>query len=73
MAIPTKSYASMKPASVAPVESFNKFAAGAKHYGTGRSMPNIGKTANKTGYAQRDAQAAARKNALLRRSAGGMK
>ena len=53
--------------------TFNAYAAGKKHYGTGRSAPNVGKTANKTGYAQRDAQAAARKQAMLRRAAGGMK
>jgi hypothetical protein len=55
-----------------PGAAFNKYAAGAKHYGTGRNAPNVGITPNKTGYAQRDAAAAARKNALLRRSSGGM-
>lgn len=38
------------------VSQFNPYAAGAKSYGGGRSAPNVGKTANKTGYAMRDAK-----------------
>jgi hypothetical protein len=46
---------------------FNAYAAGAKHYGTGRSMPTVGKIANKSGYKERDVKASARRNALMRR------
>ncbi len=46
---------------------FNKYAAGSKHYGSGRPMPTTGKIANKYGYAERDAKAKARREALQRR------
>lgn len=46
---------------------FNAYAAGKKHYGTGRPMPTTGKIANKFGYAERDAKAKARREALQRR------
>jgi hypothetical protein len=46
---------------------YNRQAAGAKSYGGGRPFPNIGKTANKAGYNERDAKNEARKNAVLRR------
>ena len=46
---------------------FNAYAAGKKHYGTGRPMPTTGKIANKFGYAERDAKAKARREALTRR------
>jgi hypothetical protein len=50
-------------------------AAGAKHYGAGnRPMPNIGPVSNaaaQAGYNQRDVQAAARRDALIRRAQGG--
>ena len=46
---------------------FNAYAAGKKHYGAGRSMPTVGKIANKAGYKERDVKAAARRNALLKR------
>lgn len=49
---------------------FNSYAAGAKRYGAGRSMPNIGPTSGQLGYAQRDNQAKARKNAILKRLKG---
>lgn len=39
-------------------DGFNKFAAGAKRYGGGRSMPSIGKN-KKAGYNARDARLAA--------------
>jgi hypothetical protein len=45
---------------------FNKYAAGAKHYGGGRSMPSIGPN-SKVGYRYRDNKAKARRNAVLRR------
>jgi hypothetical protein len=65
--------ASLKDKQAKLSDTVQRYAAGNKHYGSGRPMPNIGKTANKAGYVQRDAQAAARKQALLRRAAGGMK
>lgn len=45
------------------------YAAGGKRYGAGRSMPNIGNTSAQgmLGYAQRDNQAKARKDAIMRR------
>ena len=46
---------------------FEAYAAGAKHYGTGVSAPNIGKTANKVGYGQRDGAMASRRDAYLER------
>lgn len=46
---------------------FNPYAAGKKHYGAGRPMPTTGKIVNKYGYAERDAKAKARREALLRR------
>lgn len=45
---------------------FNRLSAGAKRYGSGRANPNQGKTANKTGYGERDLRNEARKNALLK-------
>lgn len=49
---------------------FNNLAAGNKHYGSGRPMPTTGRVADKLGYAQRDAAAAARREALIRRAGG---
>lgn len=46
---------------------FTSYAAGRKHYGTGRMGPNMGTVADKTGYAMRDGKAAARRQALMRR------
>lgn len=43
---------------------FNPFSAGTKHYGGGRSAPNIGPV-DPTGYRERDAQAVAKKNAIM--------
>lgn len=53
---------------------FNPYAAGNKRYGGGRSMPNIGPVSGQgqMGYAQRDNQAKARKEAILRRLQGQM-
>lgn len=47
---------------------FNALAAGRKYYGGGRPMPTTGKVSDKAGYGRRDALAAARKNALIRRA-----
>lgn len=44
---------------------FNSYAAGAKTYGGGRSMPTVGRV-DRLGYAERDAKLKARNNALLR-------
>lgn len=53
---------------------FNSYAAGNKRYGGGRSMPNIGPVSGsgQLGYAERDNQAKARKDAILRRLKGQM-
>jgi len=45
---------------------FNPYSAGIKHYGGGRNFPTSG-TVNKQGYAERDNQARARRNAMLQR------
>jgi hypothetical protein len=51
---------------------FNPYAAGNKHYGSGlRSSPNIGPVDRK-GYAERDLQTKARRNAILQRLRSGM-
>jgi len=49
---------------------FTPYAAGKKHYGTGRGAPNVGATGNMAGYAMRDGKAAARRQALMRRTGG---
>tara|TARA_R110000851_G_scaffold95050_1_gene206435 strand:+ start:441 stop:638 length:198 start_codon:yes stop_codon:yes gene_type:complete len=46
---------------------FNSSFVGKKHYGSGRSMPTVGKVTNKGGYKKRDVKAAARRDALMRR------
>lgn len=51
-------------------KSFNPYAAGNKHYGSGRPMPTIGPVASPQGYEERDNRANARKNAILRRMKG---
>jgi hypothetical protein len=50
-------------------QGYNNYAAGAKRYGSGRSMPNIGAVSGQglMGYANRDAKAKARKQAIMRR------
>jgi hypothetical protein len=55
-----------------PVGSVASYAAGDKSYGAGRPMPNIGPVSGQgmLGYSQRDNQAQARKNAILRRLQG---
>lgn len=45
----------------------SNYSAGTKRYGAGRSMPNIGPVSDLLGYAQRDNENQARRNALLRR------
>lgn len=47
--------------------SFTPYAAGYKHYGGGRSMPNLGPVQDKLGYAQRDREAAAKRNLTLKK------
>jgi hypothetical protein len=51
---------------------FNPNAAGQKVYGSGQPMPTTGALANVGGYAVRDAKAAARRDALMRRAQGGL-
>lgn len=46
---------------------FNAYAAGKKHYGSGRPMPTVGRVKDKVGYGVRDGKAAARREAMLRR------
>lgn len=47
---------------------FQPYAAGNKRYGAaGRDAPNLGPTTNREGYAQRDREAAARRNIMLQR------
>lgn len=46
---------------------FNPYAAGNKSYGTGTPAPHYGAVA-KPGYAMRDGKAAARREALMRRT-----
>lgn len=55
-------------------KSFNPYSAGRKVYGGGRSMPNIGPVSGsgQMGYDQRDNEARAKKNAILRRLKGQM-
>lgn len=47
---------------------FQAYAAGRKVYGGGRAAPNVGMTANKTGYGRRDGAMEARKQAFLDRA-----
>lgn len=49
---------------------FNNFAAGNKIYGQGRPQPTTGPVGlqGQLGYQKRDAQAAARRNALIQRA-----
>ena len=49
------------------VQTFNPYGAGEKIYGPGRSAPNIGPTANREGYVERDRLAQAKRAAMLRR------
>jgi|TARA_R110000772_G_scaffold146578_2_gene256752 hypothetical protein len=46
---------------------FNPYAAGKKHYGSGRPMPTVGRVSDRAGYNERDVKAAARRDALMRR------
>jgi hypothetical protein len=48
---------------------FNAYAAGNKQYGSGRSNPTMGPV-DRTGYIDRQAALAARRNAILRRLQG---
>jgi len=58
------------PPSAPGKKAFNPYAAGNKHYGSGRPMPTIGPVASPQGYEERDNRANARKNAILRRMNG---
>jgi hypothetical protein len=49
---------------------FNPYAAGKKHYGSGRPMPTVGRVQDKTGYGLRDGKAQARRDAVMRRLGG---
>lgn len=46
---------------------FNNYAAGRKHYGGGRSAPNLGPVGNLIGYKKRDLKRSAMQNAIARR------
>lgn len=50
----------------------NKYAAGNKTYGMGRSFPTMGPV-DKLGYRERDAKVRLRRNAMLRRLKAGNK
>lgn len=54
------------------MKGFNPYAAGNKHYGGGRNFPNMGPVSGQgmLGYNQRDNEARAKKNAILRRLKG---
>jgi hypothetical protein len=60
------------PNKVPGFTSFNSYSAGKKHYGSGRSMPNIGPVMGMQGYNERDNKAKARKSAILKRLKGQM-
>lgn len=48
------------------VQTFNPYGAGEKVYEGGRSSPNLGPTANREGYNERDRKAKAKRMAMLR-------
>jgi hypothetical protein len=48
------------------VQTFNPYGAGEKVYEGGRSSPNLGPTANREGYNERDRMARAKRAAMLR-------
>lgn len=54
------------PNAKANATGFNAFAAGDKMYGT-QTSPNLGPTAAKEGYGERDKTISARKGAIMRR------
>jgi hypothetical protein len=59
--------------SQAKPDAYNPLALGKKHYGSGRSMPNVGPISRQgqMGYAKRDQALAAQKEALLRKMQSG--
>lgn len=64
---PVRGLLSKTPAQQTAGGGFNSYSAGNKAYGSGRPAPNMGATANMTGYAKRDGQVAARRDAYLER------
>lgn len=52
-------------------QGFNPYGAGNKVYGGGRSAPNVGPTANREGYVERDRKARAKRDAMLRKMKAG--
>jgi hypothetical protein len=64
---------SMRVAVSAPTggAAFDSYAAGKRHYGSGRNAPNVGKSVGMAGYGKRDAEASNRVSALQRRLQGG--
>lgn len=50
---------------------FQAYAAGNKIYGAGRTSPHMGGGLDRLGYAERDAKAKAKRNAMLRRMKAG--
>jgi len=46
---------------------FNNYAAGRKHYGGGRSAPNVGPVSDLLGYRKRDLKRSALQDAIARR------
>lgn len=56
----------MNPYLTGSASGFNPYGAGVKRYGNGRTNPTSGPV-DKQGYRERDLQAKARRNAILRR------
>lgn len=56
------------------MRGFNSYAAGNKYYGGGRNFPNMGPVSGigMQGYARRDNEGKARKDAIMRRMKGQM-
>lgn len=52
-------------------QTFNPYGAGDKLYNNTRTTPNLGPTANREGYAERDRKAKAKREAMLRKMQAG--
>ena len=52
---------------MAPTSKESAYSVGNKIYGGGRSNPTMGPVGDRLGYAERDAKAKVRRNAILRR------